>query len=273
MSHPISVVINYCSNDYRFIQHTVAAVSAFASEIIVPISDRFHDGTREDEKIIKKTIRENPEIIPVRLSVDTTKKEQAVWWWKLRRILRLPVQSGSQYWICCARLKGYISVSPGSSYILFLDADEVVDSGRFIQWLDTHRYQQFNAMKLANYWYFRRPIYQATTYEDSPLLVKNGALPAEAFFSYSEREGMFHAVKGNKQRMTVGADGKPMVHHYGWARTKNEMFQKVRTWGHNKEINWQALVEQEFTHPFNGTDFVQGYAFKKVRPFITFSDL
>jgi len=272
MKHQISVVINYCTNDYQFIRHTVKAVAPFASEIIIPVSDHFYDGSPENYSLLKKTKRENSEATFIDLEFDPTLKEQHIWWWKLRRILRLSVQSGSQFWICYARYRGYSSVSNKRGYVLFLDADEVIDTKRFIHWLNGRQYKNLYGMKFANYWYFRRPIYQATTIEDSPVMVRNGTLSYDSFFSYSERQGIYEKLEPPKKRMILGLDGMPMVHHFGWVRSKKNMLKKVRTWGHNREVDWKTLVEKEFTHEFNGKDFVQGYSFRTVKPFISFPD-
>jgi hypothetical protein len=41
----------------------------------------------------------------------------------------------------------------------------------------------------------------------------------------------------------------------------DEMIQKVISWGHNKDIDWVSLIEQEFTHDFNGKDFIHNYEY------------
>jgi len=53
-------------------------------------------------------------------------------------------------------------------------------------------------------------------------------------------------------------------HHYSWARTKEQMLTKVKNWGHRKQRNWQELVENEFSHEFNGKDFIHGYNYSRV---------
>ena len=59
-------------------------------------------------------------------------------------------------------------------------------------------------------------------------------------------------------------NGLPMLHHYSWVRTKEQMLKKVRTWWHNKDRNWEKSVEEEFSRPFSGKDFVHGYEYKTV---------
>ena len=268
--HSIGVVINYCTNDYKFIRHNIKRVAKFADEITVSTSDHFFDGTNENGKILKKSAAENPEAAFVQLKFDPGKSIQPYWLWRLRRILKLSLQSGSQYWICYQRLFGFNSLQKKHQYILFLDADEIVDDKLFIAWLNTKEYKKLKAIKLACYWYFRKPTYQATTIEDSPLMVRNNQLNWQSFFDYAERQGMYEQIDGQKKKMVLGVDKKPMVHHYCWARTKREMFKKTASWGHNRDSNWKKRIEEEFSHPIGKRDFVQGYELKKVKSFIKF---
>ena len=59
-------------------------------------------------------------------------------------------------------------------------------------------------------------------------------------------------------------DNEPLIHHYSWVRTKEEMLKKVLNWGHKNDKNWSDLIEEEFSRPFNGTDFVHGYNYNIV---------
>lgn len=43
------------------------------------------------------------------------------------------------------------------------------------------------------------------------------------------------------------------------------MIRKVKSWSHNLDRDWVTLVEKEFEHDFNGTDFIHGYSFKEVK--------
>ena len=57
-------------------------------------------------------------------------------------------------------------------------------------------------------------------------------------------------------------NGQIMCHHYSWVRSKEEMLKKVVSWAHSTDKNWVELVNEEFTRPFNGTDFVHGYQYE-----------
>lgn len=270
MESTIGAVINYCTNDYKFLRHNVRAVSKFAKEIIIPTADHFYDGTPENKHLLSKSIRENKEAKFIKFLYKHEKRDQNYIIWRLRRILKLSLNAGSQYWICLARLIGFKNLSSNIKYVLFLDADEIINSKKFTEWLDTGQYKKLDAMKLANYWYFREPKYQAATYEDTPLLARKSNINKEFFLNYSEREGIYQKISGRKKRMIFGLDNKPMVHHYGWVRSKKEMLKKVQSWGHNRDVNWTKLVTEEFTHKFNGRDFVQNYQYKTVKPYISF---
>jgi hypothetical protein len=64
--------------------------------------------------------------------------------------------------------------------------------------------------------------------------------------------------------MVMGLDHLPLFHHFSWVRTEQEMLKKVKSWGHKKDRNWEQLVINEFSKPFQGTDFVHGYSFREV---------
>jgi len=104
--------------------------------------------------------------------------------------------------------------------------------------------------------------------EDSAVLAKRDLLTEEVVMGENERESIYLLLKGKKERKVMGVDGSPLIHHYSWVRDREEMLKKVRSWGHNKDKNWEELVEKEFQGGFSGTDFVHGYKYKIVAPYI-----
>ena len=82
-----------------------------------------------------------------------------------------------------------------------------------------------------------------------------------------ERMGLFHLIEGKKLLNVNGLDGSPMVHHYSWVRTKEEMKKKTRCWGHHWERDWESLIENEYSKDFTGKDFIRGYEYILVDPF------
>jgi hypothetical protein len=70
-------------------------------------------------------------------------------------------------------------------------------------------------------------------------------------------------INGDHQKI-LSKEGLPMLHHFSWVRTKEEMFKKVKNWGHYRDRDWISCIEEEFTRPFNGKDFVHGYEYNTV---------
>jgi hypothetical protein len=151
--------------------------------------------------------------------------------------------------------------------MLFLDADEVVDSEAFSSWVKTVDLDAVDAVKFLNYWYFKDVNVRADAVEDSVVLTRKLKLSPKILFQSSER----HALKvGAYLDKATGLNGDPMIHHYSWVRTKKEMIQKVKNWGHRHDRNWEDIIESEFnTDAIPSKDFVHGYTLKQVSPFIT----
>lgn len=269
MTHSIATIINYCTNDLAFISPNIRQAVKFSRQIIVPYCDHFYDGSPENQRLLQKSIRQNPEAQFIRFKYNP-QTTRSLWrgWQLLLRYLGRGRVFGPQYWICFARQLGYQAIKPPVEYVLFLDADEIINGRKFLQWLNTNQYKQFNALKPSNYWYWRSPRYQATVWEDSPLLAKYSCLNKAVFLDHDERNATYHSLPLPKTRMVLGLDQKPMIHHYAWAKPKVNLLKKVACWGHTKDRNWKKLIQTEFSRPFNGTDFIYKRQYKIVKPFL-----
>ena len=165
------------------------------------------------------------------------------------------------HWHNTSRLVPTYFLDSEIEYVLFLDADEIIDTKRFMQ-MDWPQ----DACRLASYWYFRDPSFQATTWSDSIALLEKKHVNPDILLHPKERTGWIKTLNGKS--MVLGQDQKPLVHHYSWVRTQAEMLEKVKCWAHGFEDDWQNLIEKEMSSDFSGTDFVYGYDYKKVKPFI-----
>lgn len=268
MKHSIATVINYCTNDYHFLRFNLSQAKKFSQQILVPVCNYFYDGSRENQALINRSIKENPEAKFIKFNYNP-RATKTLWrgWQYILRHLGLGRVFGPQYWICFSRHLGYQTINPPVKYVLFLDADEVIDGRKFLAWLNTNQYRLYHGLKLANYWYWRTPQYQAIDWEDSPLLTEYSCLKKAVFLDHDERNGIFNSIPGPKSRMILGLDQKPMIHHYGWAKPKQNLLKKVQTWGHSKDKNWVKLIKREFSHSFSGTDFIYRRRYQTVKPF------
>jgi len=255
--HRIATVINYCSNESPFLQPCIEQARLFSKQICVPVADHFFNGTPENMQKLQDAYATFADCTFLQFAFDSEKIPQ-----KYKEIERPRV------WHNIARCLAYAYLDADIDYVLFLDADEIIDASRFQRWLDTNLYQEYKAMKLCNYWYFRDVCYQAATFEDSLLLVKKSALSKALLMHKDERDGVFDHIQGAKNRRVLGPDDKPMGHHYSWVRSQEEMLKKTESWGHSQDRDWKSCIEEEFSKEFQGKDFVHGYTFKKVEPFV-----
>ncbi len=247
---PIATVINFSSNEAAFLSPCVQQALTFSKQVIVSTCDHFFDGTEENLSLLDQLYAEHPHVEFVEFAFDVNHSFY---------------QFQSPHFLHnIGRMLGVHHLNPRIEYVLFLDVDEILDAPRWLQWLKSGTYQKYSACTLACYWYFREPIYQALHWEDTPLLVKKNQLNYDIIMHPEERFGIFLNIDGDKKRMIKGSDEQPMIHHYSWVRTKEQMLKKVMSWGHRDERDWKGLVEEEFSRPFQGKDFVHGYRFIEV---------
>lgn len=252
----LSVVISYCPNEKIFIDRVVDECLKFSKDIIVVQSDHYFNGEEIPYDDRYRTNKNNVKVFTIQYDKNIAKEK------------------GVRYYHNRFREFGWKNST--GDYILFLDADEVPDGDRFREWLKLFKLELFSAVSLDAYWYFRDTTNQSLTTEETSLIFKSKDLFSELFYNNQERWGMFFYKQSEPQerhrmiRNQIDPISKePLIHHYSWVRTKEEMIRKVSSWGHkNDEIDWKTLVEKEFEHEFDGTDFVHGYKYKKVKSFI-----
>ena len=241
--YKIATVISYCSNDERFIRRCIDQALKVSTQVVVPISSHLFDGTPEDIQAIKKLAEEYPNV------------NFGLFEWSEGHHPR--------YWHNVSRILGCDMLTDDIDWVLFLDSDEIIDAELFNKFTQDDTFNSYDSYKLACYWYFREESYQATSWEDSPVLVRKQLVNIDPNNLYMEREQLYEALDVIKRRMVI-QDGKPFVHHFSWVRTKEQMLQKVKAWGHNQDKDWVSLIEEEFSRPFNGKCFVNDYNFNTI---------
>ena len=274
----ITTVISYCSRSYKFLKPCIQHIKDFSDEIIIPVSDHFFNGDSENCDLINKSIKENPEanflefewnpslyknlelqslndpFTPVKYMVNINPYEDIWFWNQLQRCI------------------GWENTS--SKYILFIDADEICHTERFLEWLNIFPYEEYNSIRFDSFFYFLQPSFQSKTTEEwnGITIVKKEALSQETFFLHSsERLNFINFVEGKRKTKTEGLDGMPLWHHYSWVGNKQELLKKTVSWSHNRDRNWEYLIEKEFERDFNpdtDTCFVHNYNYKKVVPYV-----
>lgn len=261
--HPIGTVVNFCTNESRFIGTCLKEALRFSSQVVVPVASHFFDGMPENRGLLKRIYAAFPECLFIEYPFIPDQIPKSVF-----QAIR-----PSAFWHCLSRLIGASFLRESLESVLFLDADEIADGRRVAEWIGSGGHLGSTAQKLSNYWYFREPVFQAEHVEDSIVLVERKILSSDLLLQNEERNALYDLLPGPKKRGVMGLDGKPLFHHFSWVRTEDEMLKKVRSWGHrkDKDRDWEALVKEEFSRPFNGIDFVHGYRFRAIEPQFTFS--
>ena len=266
----ISTIISYCSLDNRFIKLCVNNALAVSEEVIVTYCSHLFDGTPEDTTMIEELKREFP-----------TVKYVPFEWHEGKR---------ARYWHTTSRIKGQEAVDENIDWIHFVDADEIIDPELFSAFLNEPQTYDYAMYRFASHWYFREPTYQAKPsksfrggdmlfHEQASVLIRKEFSCMEPELD-TEREQLNHCAYCSssmykfKELYNVKWFGVPMLHHFSWCRTKEEMLRKAELFGHGDgavwsqttqlkdgapKKDWKTLIEEEFSGDFSGTDFIHGY--------------
>ena len=254
--HTLAAVVNFCTNESRFLTCCLEQASLFSLQVIVPVCDHFFDGVPENRSLLEEIYQAFPQCLFVEYPFVPDQIPKKVF----KKV------APAHFWHSLSRFLATRFLREEIENVLFLDVDEIPDGVRFAEWLDCSDYTFHTVLKLASYWYFREARYRADKWEDSAVLVQKRALNPLLLLSQEERNALYDSLPGPKRRLVLGVDGCPMFHHYSWVRTEEEMIKKVRSWGHRKDRDWESLVKKEFSKPFEGVDFVHNYRFETVNP-------
>lgn len=249
-----ATIVNFCTNESRYLRACLEQALKFSQQVIVSVCDHFFDGSAENQKLLDQIYSAFPECFFVEYPFIPKKIPKSIF----KKI------EPAHFWHSLSRFVATKFLDPDVETVLFLDADEIPEGEKMREWLSEGKMHSHSVLKLANYWYFREPEYQALQWEDSPVILQKKALCTEALLHTKERQALYDLLPKPKERMVTGLDDAPMIHHYSWVRTEEEMLKKVRAWGHHADRDWEKLVKEEFSRPFLGVDFVHGYCYRNV---------
>ena len=235
MKPRIATVINFCTNEARFLQACVEQSLVFSHQVIIPICDHFFDATPENRALLEQIYAAFPECLFIEYPFVPEKVPKRVF----RKI------DPAHFWHSASRSIAKSYLDEEIEQVLFLDADEVPDGAKVLEWTQMSDYSQYTVQRMKNYWYFREPRYRAKSFEDSPVLVQRRSLDFSILLHEGERNAITDLLPGPKRRFVSGLSGEPMFHHFSWVRTQEEMLKKIKSWGHCHDRDWKTLVEQD----------------------------
>ncbi len=255
----VSVIISYSSNEKASIHAVISQALKFSEDIVVSYGSHLLDGTREDTQHIQDLAEKYPKVNFVEFQIDFS--------------LDLSKQPGVQsrptaYWHNLARWTGVQNLKK-KQWVFILDADEVADGKLVKTWLQNTvpHLNQADCYKMANFWYFKKPIFQATTLESSVLLVHFRILTKASIFGDWERTHIIEMSKCIVHDAVKDFDGEVLWHHYSWVRSRSRMEHKLRHWAHAddtfKSVDAKQLVDTIFKDD-QVNDVVHGYQYTVV---------
>lgn len=233
----VSVVISYCSLESPFIYEVIAQCKLFADDIIVVSYDKLLNGKVDIELTDLSHLGVQHFIHELNPNQETKYHHN-----HLRHLGLLETKE---------------------DFVLFLDADEIPDGDKMKVYLQSD-FSQRHFTSFDCYWYFREPIYVATKTERCGLLARKRVLTDDLALVYSPLERWAYESKGILSFERVKVAQEPIMHHFSWVRTKSQMIDKVKSWAHKTDKDWELLIEQEFQRKFNGRDFIHNYTYTQV---------
>jgi hypothetical protein len=254
----IGVIINFCSIEKCFLKPLLEQCLIFAEEVVVSYGDMLYNGEKEDLSFIVHFKAMFPEVKFVQYKVDLTKPKN-----EMKGVQHRPLA----YWHNLARFTAVKALSSDIDWVFVIDADEIPEGIKVKEWLNNVKLYPNCCYKLATYWYFKLPTYQAKTYEDSILLIHKKHLTEDHIFGDFERDFTIQSSSTVLQRMNMGLDGKPLWSHFSWCRTKDGIRKKVSSWAHANDIfkgvNVDDIVNDIFKNDYVN-DCVHGYDYEIV---------
>jgi hypothetical protein len=239
-----ATIINFSSLDESFIDACIDNVIGVSTKVVVIGFKQLFDG-KDDlagmQKIIERNRHKNVEFVVKELPPKT-------------------FESNAVYHNI-TRIFGFEYVKNSAPYVLLIDGDEVAEKHLLQQWKESFP-GDVKCTRFFNYWYFREPVFQSEVLEYSPVLIDTNFLRFLLDFNYDDIYRQ--PFDRNFYEFTENCVSPAIFHHFSWVRTKQEMLDKVKNWGHKNDRDWTKLVEEEFQHNFTGKDFVHNYSYKKV---------
>lgn len=233
----IATVINYCTNDYRFLSQSIREVRSFSNQIIIPVCDHFFDGSLENRALLEHTFQEHSDCTFVEFAYDVKQLYTPY-------IERLPEdEDWGALWHSTARYVSFLHLNDEIEYVLFVDADEIIEGSKFFDWLNKEDYSKWDALWFNAYCYGFESSKRAPYLQQTALLTKRSVLSPLKILNAQERFGIFAWIPGPKRLQINGLDEEPMIHHYSWVRPFEECLKKSKTWGKKHLCDWTSWLK------------------------------
>lgn len=221
----LGITVHFCSDDAMFLREMLTQTKIAGVPVSVVFFDCFFDGEPENLEIIGDLQREYPWATWVRLPMPLDRDP-----WHLHAVNR---------WAGCQALP------PEITHVLFLDSDEIPEGKRLAE------VPLVEALMVHGYSYWRQPTIRCNqTTPIGLLLTRRFCTKQRILENKQDRKGM-------RAGLRCPEFAQPIIHHFSWARPYEALLRKVQRWGHKDDKPWVHLLEEHWSQPFNGRDFLK----------------
>lgn len=255
----ISTVINYCTNDFRFIDRCIEEAQFYSDQITIPYCSHFFDGKKENRALLEKSIQKHSNVSFIEYAYSSNP-------YGTNFVITSEDLRWAHFLHSTSRYIGYV-FEQASDYILFLDVDEIPDGKQVKEFLLESNYTEYSALRFLSFYYFRSALKRAKSFSKNALLAKRNSLSESALLHTKERLGTFENILGKKRDNILGKSGNPLFHHYSFVGAEKELFQKITSWGHRRERNWETMLLQELKNEPCNKESIFGLEYEDVEAF------
>jgi hypothetical protein len=242
-----------------FVDALLCECLKFSKDIVVSYGSHFYNGEPEDLEHMQQLSRKYPDVKFTMYAVDVTLPVTA-----RQGVVNRP----TAYWHNLARWTA-VQALAHDGWVYVIDADEIPDGSVVAKWLEDVENDLVAecCYKNACYWYFKTPENQATTLEDSVLLIHKKHLTRETIFGDNERDFTIESSKARLLRQVKGLRAQVMWHHFSFVRSKECMIRKLTSWAHANDMFKNVNAIDFVNHVFRNddvNDVVHGYNYNRV---------
>jgi hypothetical protein len=242
-----------------FIHALLEECGKFSDDIVVSYGSHFYNGESEDIIHMQELASKYSTVQFVKYNVDVALATS-----ERRGVHKRP----TAYWHNLARWVGICALKR-HDWVYLIDADEIPEGECVRQWLsDVGRDLNTDCCyKNACYWYFKSPENQATSLEDSVLLIHYKHLTEENIFGDNERDHLIQSCGSKLLRQVKDLSGRVMWHHFSFVRGVDGLRLKLSSWAHTNDMFSNVDVNAFVAYVYRNdevNDIVHGYSYKKV---------
>lgn len=252
------IVISYCSLHNNFIEQNIKECLKVTKNIYITYHSYLYDGTLENIEFLNKLREKYSSIKILNFKINLTDDHYK----NFREI--------SKNSRVIAYKQALVKID-NLEWIFFIDADEIPEGDRLktlLLSIENHETDYYKNYLFATYWYYKQPIYQATSIEQNPLLLHINNFDEKYLCSDYERSA-YMDINKSKDSVYYYTDDmmKPIFHHFSWVVKKENLEKSCKLRLKNINVSDEKIkqiLEEEISDATKLTDPIHNYTYLQV---------